>query len=450
MSAQAMTLRSGARYADLPKPLGTIKFKEPVDDDDDDDDGTAAGRTRKRKREAKAAKDKERQLRADARAERRYGKAPAAPKLTDDKVNMFAYFQEADEGPSSKKRAKTSAKGADKGADNKQDEESKNFTSLVLKDGSGKTTLINLDFTLANFLAHRSPELLAHMEAAKSLQTSSDMQMVSYIACDPNMVNKAPKLKAPKLKAPKIKAPVRAGPTLLGLPSELRVPIYRLLFLRGGPIDFTERTNFCRSSGLLSTCKEILKEGRKVLYGENAFHFARNLELRGKYWEAIWKEIAYHDVRRFLETIGPVNVSHLKHVSFILTDGALGKTNRYIPIDERRFVNDANLHQIFRIIGANATLHKLAIQVAGRCKLANSDHHFLKAISEVKCHELIFINKYRHEIAKLPDKIKAQLEAALVIPFDTTDVIHPAYNDRNKVPMYWEGMPGLHHPITFM
>ena len=93
----------------------------------------------------------------------------------------------------------------------------------------------------------------------------------------------------------------------LDLPYELRSKVYEFAFKFDKPIEFESR-NFSRSANFLRTCKTVLKEGREVLYGENSFHFGRETATRGKFYEKIWKEIGYKDVRKFLETIGPINV----------------------------------------------------------------------------------------------------------------------------------------------
>lgn len=84
------------------------------------------------------------------------------------------------------------------------------------------------------------------------------------------------------------------------LPYELRIRIYRQVFVTEAPIDFSARAGFARSSAFLRTCRLVHHEGSAVLYGENAFHFERSHRQRGAFFEAEWKEIGFKDVRRFL------------------------------------------------------------------------------------------------------------------------------------------------------
>jgi hypothetical protein len=93
------------------------------------------------------------------------------------------------------------------------------------------------------------------------------------------------------------------------LPIELRLPVYGHLFKSDKAIEFG-KSDTSLSAHFLRTCKQVYKEGREILYGENSFHFTRDTRTRGTYHDKVWKEIGYKDIRRFLQDIGPVNVSH--------------------------------------------------------------------------------------------------------------------------------------------
>ena len=83
------------------------------------------------------------------------------------------------------------------------------------------------------------------------------------------------------------------------LPAELRNRIYRMVF-KGDLVSLGHRSNMSRSAALLATCKQILEEGRTILYGENVFHFKRETKSRGKFYHERWSEVAYQ-VSAFLE-----------------------------------------------------------------------------------------------------------------------------------------------------
>jgi hypothetical protein len=96
--------------------------------------------------------------------------------------------------------------------------------------------------------------------------------------------------------------------TFVDLPIELRLKVYNQLFKFDKPVELG-KNDHCGSAQFLRTCKMVRDEGTAVLYGENSFHFTRDTRIRGTYHERVWKEVAYKDVRRFLEDIGLVNVS---------------------------------------------------------------------------------------------------------------------------------------------
>lgn len=154
----------------------------------------------------------------------------------------------------------------------------------------------------------------------------------------------------------------------------------------------------------------------EVVAGENAFHFERSTGTRGTYFEATWKEIGFKDVRRFLETIGTVNVSMMRYISFHFQDAALS-TKPYLDENERRFVNDPILHRVLRLIGANARLSKIAFQFSGRRLLQKSDYNFLQALSSIRSEEVIHAERMSYAPSKVGDDgIIEKLKEVMAIP----------------------------------
>jgi hypothetical protein len=176
---------------------------------------------------------------------------------------------------------------------------------------------------------------------------------------------------------------VKSPTGLLKLPGEIRDRIYKLVLTKNNAVNFNKRENFEHSAQFLRVCKQVAKEGARFLYGSNAFHFERTSRVRGTYMDKEWKEVGFKDVRRFLRAIGPVNISHMRYLSFILEDAAPCLTAD-LTNPERMYVNDPVLHEIFRIIGQNTILEKLAIGFCGRAQVTPKDFHFLRAIGEVK------------------------------------------------------------------
>ena len=84
------------------------------------------------------------------------------------------------------------------------------------------------------------------------------------------------------------------------LAGEIRNRIYHLVFA-GRRFRFgSHHEDLSRSSQLLRTSRQIYKEARSYLYGENYFIFERDSSTRGNFWQPSWKEIGYTDVQRFL------------------------------------------------------------------------------------------------------------------------------------------------------
>jgi hypothetical protein len=203
------------------------------------------------------------------------------------------------------------------------------------------------------------------------------------------------------------------------LPYELRVGIYRHVLVRRSALHFTSKENFSRSSQFLRTCKLVHEEGREIMYGENAFHFMRSSQTRGSYFEAEWREIGWKDIRRFLEDIGPVNISMLKYVSFQLTDAPPSVTP-YLEEEQRRCTNDPVLHRVFRLIGSHATLNKLAMGFGVRRNIDSSDYIFLKSLASIKCHNFKQSERWWN-VRRMGFGIMDRLQKVMVIKEEVND-----------------------------
>ncbi|RMZ81492.1 hypothetical protein DV738_g2230, partial [Chaetothyriales sp. CBS 135597] len=171
---------------------------------------------------------------------------------------------------------------------------------------------------------------------------------------------------------------------LMKLPAEIRSRIYMMLFVTDSPIVFHQRRDFARSAQLLSTCQAIRREAAPFLYGKNSFHFQRTGVIRGRFFEQRWRPVGFKDVRRFLETIGPTNLSYLKHVSIMLEDGSQYDPN-YAPGDHGRLiVNDPVVHRILRILANNSPLQAISIFFRTDQPIKRTDYHFLKALGAIR------------------------------------------------------------------
>ena len=116
-------------------------------------------------------------------------------------------------------------------------------------------------------------------------------------------------------------------------------------------------------------------------------------------------------MRRFLNDIGPINISKLKFISFEFADASPVLTYYITENAERACVNDPVLLEIFRMIGSNTVLSKLAIAFAGRAKVHSKDIHFLRALARVKCHDL-YLEAYSS--GRIEDKAFKNLKTAMV------------------------------------
>ena len=207
----------------------------------------------------------------------------------------------------------------------------------------------------------------------------------------------------------------------LDLPAELRTRIYPDIFVEQKP-DYTgAQKAICfihnedtYSAQFLRTCRLVYEEGRPFLYGDNRFEFRRNQASRGQFWRKQWKEIGYKDVRRFLETIGPVNMSYINNISFILSD-ATPSTTPYLTTAERRFVNDATLHHIFEMIGRTTVLQELRVTCDARRFISLLDYHFLRYVTMIKCHSLVCDPQTNWHSPKIGADIMEKMEKMMIV-----------------------------------
>jgi hypothetical protein len=255
---------------------------------------------------------------------------------------------------------------------------------------NGKAT-INLN--LADLISSQAANQAQHPDTSLlATETASIEEDVAPIEVD----QARPRSKRAKLlhdaKAQKLAAkPARKGFT--DLPYELRIGVYREIFVKQQPLHFSSKEGFSRSAQFLRTCKLVHEEGREIMYSENSFHFSRSNQTRGTYFESDWREIGFKDVRRFFEDIGPANISLMKYVSFFLTDAPPSVTP-YLEEEQRRCVNDPVLHRVFKLIGSQAVLNKLGIAFQVRRNVLPSDYVFLKALSSIKCHKFYQARKW--------------------------------------------------------
>jgi hypothetical protein len=270
------------------------------------------------------------------------GPAPEAPEISDMEY-------ESDDGDSiwTKKALSTSSRSS------LASTESANVFSIKLDTGSPSPTILNFDLS-------------------KLIQDASPFNL------------RSPSIRSTPLTITSQGSDDLDSPTnFLSLPGEIRDRIYKLALTKNGAVIFNKRENFEHSAQFLRVCKQVAKEGAKVLYGGNAFHFERTSQTRGTYMDKEWKEVGFKDVRRFLRTIGPVNVSHMRYLSFQLEDAWPCLTPELSNFD-RMYVNDPVLQEIFRIFGQNTVLEKLAIGFCGRAQVTPKDFHFMRAVGEVK------------------------------------------------------------------
>ncbi|KAF4536259.1 DNA-binding protein [Lasiodiplodia theobromae] len=155
---------------------------------------------------------------------------------------------------------------------------------------------------------------------------------------------------------------------------------------------------------------QIYNEGRSVLYSENRFSFSRNTRSRAPYWSSQDKEIGYQDMRVFLNSIGPTNISLLRSISIMLTDASPSSTP-YLDHDGRRFVRDEHIIYCLRQISKHGELKEIELSFYGRKCLTRTDYRFLDALREIKADKVRLEPPERHWY---PSKIDYLLKTSLL------------------------------------
>jgi hypothetical protein len=152
----------------------------------------------------------------------------------------------------------------------------------------------------------------------------------------------------------------------LDLPAELRIEIYRNIFVTEHVFNFDSPSNFTRSAAFLRTCKQVYNEGRSILYSENHFLFVRKTRRHGSYWEREWNEVGFKAVRKFLQLIGPENIALIRNVTLLLEDATPCLNPSMATADERRFVYDEVLMSCLKMLAQHAKLQKLQMHFRGK------------------------------------------------------------------------------------
>ncbi|KAL9125466.1 MAG: hypothetical protein Q9217_005331 [Psora testacea] len=151
----------------------------------------------------------------------------------------------------------------------------------------------------------------------------------------------------------------------MSLPAEIRLSIYKLVFINESCIDFGRRRNFAHSSHFLRANRTVNNEGTSVLYGQNKFILHPSKDKAGL-WDEHWGWLGYRGIRKFLATIGTTNLALLKTIALIFYDAA--------PTDEpktsfelRRFQYNKDLLWSLNQLAKYATsIETLKLSFAGR------------------------------------------------------------------------------------
>jgi len=184
---------------------------------------------------------------------------------------------------------------------------------------------------------------------------------------------------------------LRPGAGFLDLPAELRNEIYRLVFVADLRLNFANPINFNRGAALLRTCRQCHQEGRGILYGENTFFFSRRTSRWGSFWENEWRELGFRSIRTFLKSIGPINTSLIRQVSFQFEDATPCLNPDSMSHEDRRFVNDDIVMSCLRHLGDYGKLQKIKMNFHGRRRLEISDERFLSYLRRITADEVEFV-----------------------------------------------------------
>lgn len=426
------------------------------DDLSDDESGASdaseyvrkRGRLSTRKRARKQAKSSSHKL---TMTRSTVANAPAADPLSDNEYDDNADSRYGIDWL--KARSRTPAKSGREASNNngastistgtgvaKVDQSTPNVLQIHVHAGSEKVGhTINVDLT---------PLLKAYNPAtALTINPNDDDTLIGAVDDSTISVTSSavlPSLRLQRLGEAKARADAaqKVKTNFIDLPNEIRVRIYRLVFVSETPIDFHSRTDFQRSSSLLRACKIVHEEGRAVLYGENAFHFERSHATRGKFFEDDWREIGFKDIRRFLETIGNTNISMMCYVSFEFSDATKG----YGATEEleRRFVNDPIVWRCLELIGSNTHLIKFACTFAGRRNLDRTDLHFLRALAGIKAQEVVNVSTFSGGYKAKPELV-ADLKKLMVAPHDDPEKVDEKKKKKPTVIMHHERNRGTYY-----
>lgn len=176
----------------------------------------------------------------------------------------------------------------------------------------------------------------------------------------------------------------RAG--FLSLPPELRNDVYRMLFVLPSNERFNigRPSNFCRSAAFLRTCRQVHEEARPFLYSMNKFLFQRNTSPRIARWTSVLQEVGFKDLRFFLKSIGPANLSLIRRVNFLFEDAVPSLNPDLTSAEERRFVYDNHLMAGLNLLADYAQLQHVDIAFYGRKQLCKTDVRFIEHMKDVK------------------------------------------------------------------
>ena len=151
----------------------------------------------------------------------------------------------------------------------------------------------------------------------------------------------------------------------LDLPAELRNDIYERIFVDADPFTFRHPSNFQHSAAFLRTCRQVQQEGIGYLYSENKFIFERRTARHGSYWQSDWNEVGFKPMRKFLKSIGPLNLSLIRRASLQLEDAMPCLNPGMHSADDRRFVNDDTLMSCLRQLADHGRLQELELHFYG-------------------------------------------------------------------------------------
>ena len=99
-------------------------------------------------------------------------------------------------------------------------------------------------------------------------------------------------------------------------------------------------------------------------------------------------------MQRFLEGIGPINITLLRDVG-ISFDDATPSQAPDTPIYFRRYVNDMHLRYSIQLLAKHSQLNYLKLEFLGRRRLSYYDYEILAALRKVKANRVDF--GYLHE-----------------------------------------------------